>query len=115
MLYLRMHKHSFNFYFPGNNPLMCVLYDVNQDADKHVDVENIQEENSMWSIHTRITVEHLTQEFLKTCQQSKKLSGTKTRGSQDREILQLFLKEVYHMIGYYNHIGVLFTVIKQIL
>ncbi|KAK2140291.1 hypothetical protein LSH36_1404g00023 [Paralvinella palmiformis] len=81
----------------GNNPLMCVLYDVNQDTDKHVDVENIQEENSMWSIHTRITVEHLTQEFLKTCQQSKKLSGTKTRGSQDREILRLFLQEEHHL------------------
>jgi hypothetical protein len=76
----------------GNNPLMRSLYEVDVGDAREVNVENIQQEASVWSFRARITVEHLTQEFQKKTEQPQ--GGTRAKQHKERKLLELFLQEV---------------------
>ncbi|KAK2142977.1 hypothetical protein LSH36_890g00063 [Paralvinella palmiformis] len=81
----------------GNNPIFHVLYKVNENSEKSVDVDNIQEEVTVWLLRARITIEHLEREFLKaSLQPSDELHNT-TNKVQDGEVLKHFLQEEHHL------------------
>ncbi|KAK3585590.1 hypothetical protein CHS0354_036776 [Potamilus streckersoni] len=73
----------------GSDPLLGLVFEINTPQET-VSLKMLQEDPSMWSYRTRITIDHLRHEF------DVQMSAAKKNQNQYK-ILHLFLREEHHL------------------
>ena len=74
----------------GNNPLLKVVFEVDIPIAP-ANVQEIQEEPSLWRFRSHISLEHLAHALDESMAQKK---GNEKKKKQTYRILQLFIKDV---------------------